>query len=62
MDDQPVASPPKSEIDALREEMRFLKTCGIIEIAVRNPNVAEYMRHWERRAEKAEAELAVRHV
>lgn len=29
---------------------------GIVEIAVRNPSVSEYIRHWEGRAERAEAE------
>ena len=33
---------------------------GIIEVAVRNPSVAEYMKHWEERALKAEEELAIR--
>lgn len=31
---------------------------GIIEVAVRNPSVAGYMKHWENRATKAEQELA----
>ena len=31
-------------------------TWGTIEIAVRNPNVASYMEHWEGRATKAETE------
>jgi hypothetical protein len=31
------------------------KTWGIIEIAVRNSNVMEYMKHWEGRALRAEA-------
>ena len=42
----------------LQAELDLLKTCGIVEIAVRNPNVADYMRHWEARAEAAEAKLA----
>ncbi len=25
-------------------------TCGIIELAIRNPNVASYIEHWEGRA------------
>jgi hypothetical protein len=49
---------PKSELELLREEVAFMKTCGVIEIAVRNPSVMDYMRHWEGRAEKAEAEAA----
>jgi hypothetical protein len=32
------------------------ETWGIVEIAVRNPNVSEYMNHWEGRTTKAEAE------
>ena len=34
------------------------KRWGVIEIAIRNPNVSSSMRHWEERAEKAEAEVA----
>ena len=49
---------PETEIDRLKRELAHLTSSGIIEIAVRNPNVAEYMRHWEERAEKAEAENA----
>ena len=30
---------------------------GTIEVAIRNPSVAEFMRHWEGRATKAEAAL-----
>ena len=30
----------------------------IIEVAVRNPSVSDYMKHWEGRAEKAEARVA----
>jgi hypothetical protein len=56
-DAQAANAEPISEVDKLREELRFLRTCGIIEIAARNANVAEYMRHWEMRAEKAEAAL-----
>jgi 8-oxo-dGTP diphosphatase len=41
---------------AFEQELQQWKTWGVIEIAVRNPNVAEYMSHWEGRAEKAEAE------
>jgi uncharacterized protein (DUF2336 family) len=39
-------------------ELEMLKTAGIIEVSIRNPSVADYMQHWEGRAEKAEAELA----
>lgn len=45
-------------IEELKAENHLLKTAGVIEVAVRNPNVAEYIRHWEARAEAAEAKLA----
>lgn len=45
-------------ITALRAERDFLLTCGVIELAVRNPDVMEYVKHWEARAEAAEAEAA----
>lgn len=38
-------------------EMQLMRTAGIIEVSVRNPSVAEYMRHWEGRTSKAEAEV-----
>lgn len=38
-------------------ELNMLTKSGIIEVAIRNPSVAEYMEHWEARAEKAEAQL-----
>lgn len=44
-------------IEELEAELHLLKTSGIAEVAVRNQNVMEYMRHWEGRAEAAEAEL-----
>lgn len=42
----------------LEAQLAEWKTWGIIEIAVRNPNVASYMEHWENRATKAEQQLA----
>ena len=45
------------EVEALKLENAQWRTWGIIEIAVRNPNVAEYMNHWERRATEAEAKI-----
>lgn len=42
----------------LEAEEHILRYGGIIEVAVRNANVAEYMGHWEGRALKAEAKLA----
>jgi hypothetical protein len=38
-------------------ELLIMKTAGIIEVAVRNPSVSEYMAHWENRAEAAEARI-----
>ena len=38
-------------------ELDMLTKAGIIEVAIRNPSVAEYMRHWEGRAEQAEARV-----
>jgi hypothetical protein len=37
-----------------------MKTAGIIEVAIRNPSVSDYMQHWQARAEAAEAQLAER--
>jgi hypothetical protein len=45
-------------IEELEAENHLLKTSGIVEVAVRNPRVMEYMQHWEGRAETAEAKLA----
>ena len=42
----------------LEAEIEHLTKSGIIEVAVRNPAVAEYCRHWEGRTEKAEQQLA----
>jgi hypothetical protein len=39
-----------------RQEEQW-KMWGIVEIAVRNPNVASYMEHWENRSVKAEARI-----
>ena len=48
----------EARIEELEAELHLMKTAGIIEVAIRNPNVSEYMAHWERRAEGAEAKLA----
>lgn len=37
-----------------REEIEQWKTWGVVEIAVRNPNVASYVKEWEERATTAE--------
>lgn len=42
-------------IARLEGEIKALTTAGIIEVAVRNPSVADYVQHWEGRAEAAEA-------
>jgi len=42
----------------LEKENKQWRTWCIIEIAVRNPSVMEYIRHWEGRTEKAERENA----
>src|SRR5574343_2005079 len=41
----------------LEDEIANWKSWGVIEGAIRNPNVSSYMKHWEERAEKAEAAL-----
>ena len=43
-------------IKALEAELHIMQTASIAEVAARNISVAEYMAHWEVRAEKAEAE------
>ena len=48
----------EARIEELEADLHLMKTAGIVEIAIRNPNVSEYMAHWERRAEGAEAKLA----
>ena len=48
----------KARIAALEAELHLMKTSGVAEVAVRNPSVMEYMKHWEGRAEAAEAKLA----
>lgn len=39
-----------------RAELARWATWGTIEVAIRNPNVASYIEHWEKRALSAEAE------
>lgn len=48
----------EQEAAELRAELHLMKTAGIIEVAVRNPSVSEYMDHWEGRATAAEAAIA----
>jgi chromosome segregation ATPase len=44
--------------EELEKELNLMKTAGIVEVAIRNPSVMEYMKHWEGRVETAEAKLA----
>lgn len=46
------------EIKGLKADLGQWRSWGIIEVAIRNPNVQSYMDHWEGRALKAEAELS----
>lgn len=45
------------DLEAMRAELHLMKTASIVEVAIRNPSVAEYMFHWEARAEQAEARV-----
>lgn len=54
IDPTPLIAEAQARETALRDELRTMKTAGIIEVAVRNPNVMEYMKHWEARAEAAD--------
>lgn len=44
---------PEEILDLIAEN-EALTTGGIIEVAVRNPSVADYVQHWGGRAERAE--------
>ena len=46
----------EERVKDLEREIEQWKTWGIVEIAVRNPNVESYMGHWEKRARDAEEE------
>lgn len=56
--DPPTVLAMIATIRAQAEEIEGWSKWGIVEIAVRNPSVMEYTKHWEGRAEAAEAELA----
>lgn len=45
---------PQTAMQRLEEELHLMKTAGIIEVAIRNPSVSDYMHHWEGRTQKAE--------
>ena len=46
----------RAQLDEARAELTRWATWGTIEVAIRNPNVASYIEHWEKRALSAEAE------
>lgn len=46
----------EEERDQREAECERWATWGTIEVAIRNPNVASYIEHWEKRALSAEAE------
>ena len=47
----------ETEISTLRAELEQWTKWGMIEVAIRNPNVNSWMEHWEGRAIKAEVAL-----
>ena len=49
----------RAENERLKDELAQWQKWGMSEIAIRNPNVASYMEHWEERATRAEAALEV---
>jgi len=51
-----------AKIDSLRMQLNRLSTMGVCQLAaeLNNPPLREYMKHWEYRAETAEAALAER--
>lgn len=48
----------RQRIEELERENRDFRTWGVIELAIRNPNVTSYIAEWEGRALAAEAEAA----
>lgn len=51
-----IAAANPQAILSLIAEIEALTSGGIIEVAVRNPSVADYVQHWEGRTERAERE------
>ena len=47
----------QAQIERLEAELHMMKEAGVIEVAVRNSSVSEYMAHWEGRTEKADARI-----
>lgn len=50
-----LAEEAATALQEMQKEIELLTKSGIIEVAVRNPSVMDYMKHWEGRAETAEA-------
>jgi hypothetical protein len=51
-------TPEQREIRRLQHEIEMMMSAGIVEVAVRNSSVADYMQHWEGRVAALEAENA----
>ena len=47
----------RARAERAEAEVERLKTCGITELAAVNPSVLDYCKHWEARAQRAEAFL-----
>lgn len=47
----------ETQLGEQREKLRQFETWGVIEVAIRNPNVASYCREWEGRVLKLEREV-----
>jgi hypothetical protein len=52
---QAARSSDRERIAELEHELDNWRTWGVVEVAVRNPQVAEYCEHWEGRVESAES-------
>jgi len=49
MSDEAKEAPPRTELERALDRVRFLETCGIVELSVTNPNIRSYMDEWEGR-------------
>ena len=52
----------KGVVEAYKSNLDHLRNCGAVEVAVENPSVAEYMKHWEERTENAESDAEIQKV
>jgi len=50
---------PRTPQELIADELHLMKTGGVIEVAIRNQAVSEYIQHWEQRVEKAETALEI---